>query len=278
MGPIGVLWLITIVNDWPPSGRVGAYIFDHVQGAWRCTLGTAQRFLTIMTYKRFPDYWPFVRGIHRSPAHRDRCTNDIFFIEFLVWWRLSHASSHYEILHITEQHNWVQVVCAIRADMQTWIIKYSRIWHSNECSWIGLALWVPHYFAHNGHYHHCLPVSSHKHTHKTKQKLEQLERLRSEDTPRRLMITHTIESCWVPNQNKVEWPWRYRSRSKVITCDKPSHASDHLCQIWKESIRNCRCYRADTIFKAKAKWPWRYRSRSKVIICNTLPYTSGHLC
>ena len=25
--------------------------------------------------------------------------------------------------------------------------------------------------------------------------LEQLERLHSEDTPRRLMITHTIESC-----------------------------------------------------------------------------------
>ena len=108
--------------------------------------------------------------------------------------------------------------------------------------------------------------------------LEQLERLRSEDTPRRLMITHTIESCWVPNQNKVEWPWRYRSRSKVITCDPPSHAGDHLCQIWKESTRNCRCYRADTIFKAKAKWPWRYRSRSKVIICNTHPYTSDHLC
>ena len=106
---------------------------------------------------------------------------------------------------------------------------------------------------------------------------EQLERLRSEDTPHRLMITHTIESCCVPNQNKVEWPWRYRSRSKVITCDTPSHASDHLCQIWKESIRNCRCYRADTIFKAKAKWPWRYRSRSKVIISNTHPYTSD-LC
>ena len=107
--------------------------------------------------------------------------------------------------------------------------------------------------------------------------LEQLERLRSEDTPRRLMITHTIESCWVPNQNKVEWSWRYRSRSKVITCHTPSHASDHLCQIWKESIRNCICYRADTIFKAKAKWPWRYRSRSKVIICNT-PLTLVIIC
>ena len=68
--------------------------------------------------------------------------------------------------------------------------------------------------------------------------LEQPERLRSEDTPRRLMITHTIESCWIPSQNKVEWPWRYRSRSKVITCDTPSHASDHLYQIWKESIQN----------------------------------------
>ena len=32
-------------------------------------------------------------------------------------------------------------------------------------------------------------------------KLEQLERLRSEDTPRHLMITHTIESCWIPSQN-----------------------------------------------------------------------------
>ena len=111
-----------------------------------------------------------------------------------------------------------------------------------------------------------------------KAELEQLERLRSEDTLRRLMITHTIESYWVPNQNKVKWPWRYRSRSKVITCDTPSHASDHLCQMWKESIGNSRCYRADTIFKAKAKWPSRYRSRSKVIICNTPPYTSDHLC
>ena len=79
------------------------------------------------------------------------------------------------------------------------------------------------------------------------------------------------------NQNKVEWPWKYRSRSKVITCDPPSHASDHLCQIWKESIRNCRCYRAGTVFKAKAKWPWRYRSRSKVIICNT-PLTLVIIC
>ena len=37
-------------------------------------------------------------------------------------------------------------------------------------------------------------------------KLEQLERLRSEDTPHRLMITHTIESYWDPKskEDKVE--------------------------------------------------------------------------
>ena len=67
--------------------------------------------------------------------------------------------------------------------------------------------------------------------------------------------------------NNVEWPWRYMSRSKVITCDTPSHASDHFYQIWKESNQNCRHYRADTIFKAE--WPWKYRSRSKVITCET---------
>ena len=76
---------------------------------------------------------------------------------------------------------------------------------------------------------------------------------------------------------KVKWPWRYRSRSKVITRDTPSHASDHLYQIWKESIQNCRRYRADTIFKVKVEWPWRYRSRSKVITCDTPSHASDHL-
>ena len=37
-----------------------------------------------------------------------------------------------------------------------------------------------------------------------KWKLEQLERLRSEDTPRCLTITHTIESYWIPSQKKTK--------------------------------------------------------------------------
>ena len=34
-----------------------------------------------------------------------------------------------------------------------------------------------------------------------------------------------------------------KSRSRVITYDTPSHAIDHLYQIWKKSILKCRCYR-----------------------------------
>ena len=42
-------------------------------------------------------------------------------------------------------------------------------------------------------------------------KLEQLERLRSEETPRRLMISHTIESYWIPSQKYN------RSRTENVT-------------------------------------------------------------
>ena len=38
----------------------------------------------------------------------------------------------------------------------------------------------------------------------SQRQLEQLERLRSEDTPRRLMINHTIESYWIPSQKKTK--------------------------------------------------------------------------
>ena len=47
---------------------------------------------------------------------------------------------------------------------------------------------------------------------------------------------------------KAEWPWKYWSRSKVITCDTPSDANDDLCQIWKECKQNCRFF-----FKVKAE-------------------------
>ena len=46
-------------------------------------------------------------------------------------------------------------------------------------------------------------------------KLEQLERLRSEDTPRHLMITHIIESYWIPSQKNN------RSRSMWIQLATP---------------------------------------------------------
>ena len=65
-------------------------------------------------------------------------------------------------------------------------------------------------------------------------KLEQLERLRSEDTPCRLMITHTIESYWIPSQMKTKWNLqisRIRQNFKFlkletnITRDTPSEVA-----------------------------------------------------
>ena len=78
----------------------------------------------------------------------------------------------------------------------------------------------------------------------SEKKLEQLERLRSEDTPRRLMITHTIDqfllltsSYRIPSQNKVkaEKLEKLKFYNFVInlTQDTPSNGTDYLWQIWK---------------------------------------------
>ena len=39
---------------------------------------------------------------------------------------------------------------------------------------------------------------------KWQEELEKLERLHFEDTHRRLMITHSIESYWIPSQKKTK--------------------------------------------------------------------------
>ena len=65
------------------------------------------------------------------------------------------------------------------------------------------------------------------------QQLEQLERLRSEDTPCRLMITHTIESYWIPSQKKTKSKLQIKKFAKI--------------SIWNGSDEYCWRYRADTI-------------------------------
>ena len=42
--------------------------------------------------------------------------------------------------------------------------------------------------------------------------------------------------------------FKFSDSEKNVTRDTPSIDSNHLCQIRKESIQNCRCYKADTIF------------------------------
>ena len=67
-------------------------------------------------------------------------------------------------------------------------------------------------------------------------KLEQLDRLRSEDTPRRLMITHTIESYWILSQKKTKSKlqiYKIRQNFKFLTFEM--HYTRHT--FWSCLIR-----------------------------------------
>ena len=85
----------------------------------------------------------------------------------------------------------------------------------------------------------------------------------------------------------AEWPWRYMSRSKMIMHNTPTHASDHLCPIWKESIQNCTCCRLDTtrcaIFSSFIAKSWlndleEIGQGQHFLMCDKPSYTSDHLC
>ena len=92
---------------------------------------------------------------------------------FLLKW------AEYSNLHLLIYNGW----CIYKIPVSYDILIYNLL---------GLVIWIltDSYlfnFLHNG-----------------KIKLEQLERLRSEDSPRRLMITHTIESYWIPSEKKTK--------------------------------------------------------------------------
>ena len=74
----------------------------------------------------------------------------------------------------------------------------------------------------------------HNSFHEHLSELEQLERLRSEDTPRRLMITHTIKSYWIPSQEKtksklqilrIRQNFKFLNFETHITRDTPSEVA-----------------------------------------------------
>ena len=72
----------------------------------------------------------------------------------------------------------------------------------------------------------------------------------------------------------AEWLWRYRSRSKFIAHDTPSHASDHLCQIGTGSTQNCTCCRMDTARCAISVFPKGFQAMSANIADIEIFYVS----
>ena len=59
-------------------------------------------------------------------------------------------------------------------------------------------------------------------------KLEQLERLHSEDTRQRLMITHTIESYWIPSEKKTNYKFKEFSQMSNFWISKQALQETHL--------------------------------------------------
>ena len=126
--------------------------------------------------------------------------------------------------------------------------------------------------------------------------LEQLERLRSEDTPRRLMITHTIESYWIPSQKN------YRSRTENVTeqirfsksrsndladidqGQRSSHAT-HLFMLViictkyaKNPSRTVDATKRTRISRSRPNDLENIGQRSKVITCDTPSDANDDLC
>ena len=65
----------------------------------------------------------------------------------------------------------------------------------------------------------------------------------------------------------AEWPWRYRSRSKVIRCDTPSPPKTVGVT---EQTRNAGRTDGRTAGQMDGhEWPWRYKSKSKVTVHDT---------
>ena len=52
--------------------------------------------------------------------------------------------------------------------------------------------------------------------------------------------------CQFYSKVMAEWPWRYRSITRVIIHDTPYYTGDDLHLIWKKSTQNCRCYWVNT--------------------------------
>ena len=84
-------------------------------------------------WKQFPRYWPFVRGIPRSPVnspHKGQCCGDLMFSLICIWinrWVNNHEAgdlishrAHYDVI--------VMYTCKILCDT-VWKKKAIIVWH-----------------------------------------------------------------------------------------------------------------------------------------------------
>ena len=77
-------------------------------------------------------------------------------------------------------------------------------------------------------------------------KLEQLEHLHSENTPRRSMITHTIDSYWIPSENKTSQSYKFKELAKTSDFFKFWNTSLNTANLQKLLDKMCK-YEMDPV-------------------------------
>ena len=115
---------------------------------WFATALTANAFLPVnhddvIKWKHFPRYWPFVRGIHRSPVnstHKGQCRGALMFSLICVWindWvnnreagDLRRYHAHYDVIVMISHDGWTV----------TWLLTGLALTHGNQpeqngCHW-----------------------------------------------------------------------------------------------------------------------------------------------
>ena len=167
-----------------------------------------------MAWTNFPHYWPFlllVDSQHKGPVMQFWWYVLIFLTSIWMASEMRHLNAHIVslkcFLHTAVWTKWN------RDHIYIYIYIHICVGLYIDCTWRDFSSAymlmknpsrynLGHWYQFNKQGLFPIIIGFYEYLILFQIKLEQLECLRSEDTPCRLMITNTIESYWIPSQNE----------------------------------------------------------------------------
>ena len=90
--------------------------------------------------------------------------------------------------------------------------------------------------------------------------LEQLECLRSEDTPRRPMITHTTESCWIKRRQSQSYKFQEFAKISIFLILTETLHVTHLLKLLDKM---CKYEMDPTSILEDTEWTWFFPQKDR---------------